>query len=168
MENVETLFHPKASRAICVIAFIRRNGGEFMSKNLTILATIKNWPKIYDFLYEYFFNEGLQSREIQKLIVSCEEIFTNIVCHSGIQKFGEVEISAQYDALNKSAVLTFMYGGIQFDVAKACSAKLGKCDNLDKFGGLGLLILKKFTDDIKYSYSNYAKKNTLVISKKIV
>lgn len=139
-----------------------------MSKNLTIPATIQNWPKIYDFLYEYFFNEGLHSREIQKLIVSCEEIFTNIVHHSGIQKSGDVEIAARYDALDKFAVLTFVYGGMQFDVAKACSAELAKCDSLDKFGGMGLLMLKKFTDDIKYSYSNSAKKSTLVISRKIV
>lgn len=136
-----------------------------MSKKLIISATIQNWSKIYDFLRNYFLNEGLHSRETRKLIVSCEEIFTNIVYHSGIQRSGDVKIAVQYDPLNKFAVLTFEYGGVQFDIAKACSAKLAKCDSLDKFGGMGLLILKKFTDDIKYSYSN--EKSTLVISKKI-
>lgn len=139
-----------------------------MPKNLTIPAAIQNWPKVYDFLYEYFFNKSLHSKEIQKLIISCEEIFANVIHHSGIQKSENVEIAAQYDSLDKSAVLTFVYGGMRFDVAKACSAKLAKRDSLDKFGGMGLLMLKKFTDNIKYSYSNSTRKSTLVISKKIV
>ena len=135
-----------------------------MAKRLTITPEIKNWAKIYEFITKYFKEIGLPRQDILEILISAEEIFSNIVHHSGAKTGDDVDVLADYQLFDKVAVIIFKYGGLKFNPLKVDLPDI--CVPFDKreFGGLGILIIKKFTDNVEYTYSE--NKNILKISKK--
>ena len=137
-----------------------------MPKKLIITADIQNWNKIYEFITNYFKKSNLSQKNRFEIIVSSEEIFSNILHHSRTAVNDEIVVSVDFEPIAKMASVVFKYGGIEFNPLKISlpdvSVSLGK----RKIGGLGLLIVKNFTDDILYTYSG--GRNILKISKKII
>lgn len=137
-----------------------------MPKKLIITADIQNWNKIYEFITNYFKKSNLSKKNRFEIIVSSEEIFSNILHHSRTAVNDEIVVSVDFEPIAKMASVVFKYGGIEFNPLKISlpdvSVSLGK----RKIGGLGLLIVKNFTDDILYTYSD--GRNILKISKKII
>lgn len=137
-----------------------------MPKKLIITADIQNWNKIYEFITNYFKKSNLSQKNRFEIIVSSEEIFSNILHHSRTAVNDEIVVSVDFEPIAKMASVVFKYGGIEFNPLKISlpdvSVSLGK----RKIGGLGLLIVKNFTDDILYTYSD--GRNILKISKKII
>lgn len=138
-----------------------------MKKSFMMSPQIQSWPKIYDFLCEYFYTQNLNKSDVFKLAVSCEEIFANIIHHSRMPDSKNVKIILDYEPNLKVATITFEYGGIEFNVEEACFGEFVKLDSTGEPGGMGLFILKKFADKIKYFYSDSEKKNILIITRKI-
>lgn len=136
-----------------------------MSKNLIITTEVKNWDRIYEFITKYFKKSGLSKKNIFKILISVEEIFSNILHHSRAELGDEIDISADFDALENTASVVFKYGGMRFNPLEVGLPDVRLPLHKRKLGGLGLLIVKNFTDDVKYTY--IGGKNVLKIYKKI-
>ena len=100
------------------------------------------------------------------MLVSAEEIFSNIIHHSRINIGDEIEIHIDYDCSNRVMTLNFKYEGIEFNPSEADIPDVNMSFDKRSPGGLGLLIVKRFTDSITYKRS--CGKNILEISKKAV
>lgn len=137
-----------------------------MSKNILISPDVKNWSKIYVFIHQYFTQIGLSHKNVFGILISSEEIFSNVLRHSRATADEKIIISVNYEPLAKTASVVFKYGGVEFDPLKTELPDVSLPPGRRKPGGLGLLIVKNFTDDIVYTYSS--GKNILKIFKKIV
>lgn len=137
-----------------------------MPKNLIITADIQNWNKIYEFITNYFKKSNLSKKNRFEIIVSSEEIFSNILHHSRTAVNDEIVVSVDFEPIAKMASVVFKYGGIEFNPLKISLPDVSVSLSKRKMGGLGLLIVKNFTDDILYTYSG--GRNILKISKKII
>lgn len=137
-----------------------------MTKSLIVTADIQNWNKIYEFITKYFEKSGLSKKNIFGIVISSEEIFSNILHHSHAAVHDDISISADYQALAKTASIVFKYGGMEFNPLETHLPDVNVPPHKRKLGGLGLLIIKNFTDNIKYTYTG--DKNILEISKKII
>ncbi|MBR2578642.1 MAG: ATP-binding protein [Clostridia bacterium] len=107
-----------------------------------------------------------QKKSIYKILISTEEIFSNILHHSCSESGDEIEISTDFDPLENIASVVFKYGGMEFNPLGKELPDISLPPYKRKLGGLGLLIVKKFADDVTYKYSG--GKNILEISKKII
>lgn len=137
-----------------------------MPKNLIITADIQNWNKIYEFITNYFKKSNLSKKNRFEIIISSEEIFSNILHHSRTTVNDEIVVSVDFEPIAKMASVVFKYGGIEFNPLKISLPDVSVSLSKRKMGGLGLLIVKNFTDDILYTYSD--GRNILKISKKII
>ena len=137
-----------------------------MSKELIITIDVKNWNKIYEFITKYFKTNGLPIKSIFGILISSEEIFSNIVRHSHSEAREEVFISANYEYLEKTVSVVFKYGGVEFNPLNKESPDVSLPPYKRRLGGLGLLIVKNFTDKFTYKYSG--GKNIVEISKKVI
>lgn len=136
-----------------------------MSKKLIIASEVKNWDKIYEFIHKYFTKKSLPQKRIFEMLVSSEEIFSNIIRHSHSEISEKITISVDCEPLEKTASVVFKYGGVQFSPLDADSPDVSLPSRERELGGLGLLIVKNLVDDVLYTYSD--GKNILKISKKI-
>ncbi len=136
-----------------------------MSKSIIISPEVKNWDKIYDFIYKYFRKNNLSQKSVFEILISSEEIFSNIIYHSCTETYDEVIISADYQILANTASVVFKYGGVEFNPLKNKLPDVSLPLYKRRLGGLGLLIVKNFTDGVTYTYSG--GKNILKISKKV-
>ena len=137
-----------------------------MPKNLIITADIQNWNKIYEFITNYFKKSNLSKKNRFEIIIQSEEIFSNILHHSCTAVNDEIVVSVDFEPIAKMASVVFKYGGIEFNPLKISLPDVSVSLSKRKIGGLGLLIVKNFTDDILYTYSG--GRNILKISKKII
>ena len=137
-----------------------------MSKSLNISADIKNWPRIYDFIVDYFLEQKILKKNILGMLISAEEIFSNIINHAQVEANSEINVQIDYLYSGKAMSLVFEYAGIKFDPSGAGMPDVSKSPKERRTGGLGLLIVKKFTDNMTYSYID--GKNILQITKRTV
>ncbi|MDO4199232.1 MAG: ATP-binding protein [Clostridia bacterium] len=137
-----------------------------MSKKLIISSDVKNWNKIYEFINKYFTENNLPKKMIFGILVSSEEIFSNIIRHSRSKIHDEIIISVENNHSAKMVSLVFKYGGVEFNPIDADSPDVSVPLDKREIGGLGLVIVKNFIDDISYTYLE--GKNILKISKKVV
>lgn len=122
-------------------------------------ASPETLPEILDWL-----EEELKSNSSESLLLACEEALVNIVRHGYKNQSGPVEVSITQKAGEVHVVMV--------DQAPAFNP-LAKEDLQDpslpleerEEGGLGILLMKKYSDALSYERAN--GKNILTLVKKI-
>lgn len=132
---------------------------------MTDVAIIQNWPKFRDFIIEFLQKYNINQRDITRLLISCEEIFTNICkyAYSHSKKAGNINIELAQN--NNIVEVKFVDSGVKFDPTGIPIADVTMPVHERKIGGLGLYIVRKFVDNIQYKYLNNC--NILILTKKI-
>jgi anti-sigma regulatory factor (Ser/Thr protein kinase) len=105
-----------------------------------------------------FIDDNYPNKDIAlKLVV--EEIFVNIVNYS----------NAEYIIVNiesdNNLTIEFIDNGIQFDPTLKEDPKTPKSLDETQIGGLGILLVKNYADEIIYTYEN--NENHLKVIKKV-
>ncbi|MDR3063497.1 MAG: ATP-binding protein [Methanobrevibacter sp.] len=120
---------------------------EFISANL----------KHYEFLPKF-------QMQLELVI---EEIFVNIAKYAYMEDSNENEIIiySVFDDSNSVLTIKFVDNGTPFNPLKEKNPDLSKDIENWKIGGLGLFLVKKNTDELKYQYKK--GKNILTFKKKL-
>lgn len=114
----------------------------------------------FNFFIEKFLKDNkCGTKLINKILISCEEIFINICKYAYNGNSGEIFLDIR---LNMSKIIIEIQDfGIPFDPVSYISKKANKTT---KIGGLGIFLVKRLMDDVKYLRIN--NKNILTIIKK--
>lgn len=144
---------------------INYKGSDSAGKNLKLPATVENWDKVYEFIEETLDDFGCQQKEKMKLLIASEEIYVNIANYAYQDIIGEAEIVLTCDEQAKSVMITFIDSGVPYNPLEKEDADVTLSAEERQIGGLGILMVKKSMDDVKYRYSNGF--NMLSIVKKI-
>ncbi len=135
------------------------------------LLSQKTWPARLEFLYESmdFVSScaralGFNADRISELELVMEEVLVNIVKYAYRGKEpGEVTISCSEDGGN--LVMDVVDSGVPFDLLAASDPDITAGVDERPVGGLGIYLIKKLMDKVKYRREEGRNRLTLVLFK---
>lgn len=134
---------------------------------LTLPAQDEQLDNLFAFLEPICEGEGRTPKMMAQMMLVCEEVFVNI-CHYGFpdgQPRLPVDIEAAIDVRAGCLHLVFSDQGIAYDPLSHEAKKVDPTDEQRK-GGLGILLMRKYMDDLRYTRSD--GRNILRMTKRFV
>ena len=132
-------------------------------KELTMSADRKNIPAVIEFVNQELDALGCSLKAEAQIDIAIDEIYSNIVKYGYEEEGGEVTVS--FDVLEDPLVMTlsFLDQGKPFNPLESKDPDTTLSAKERKIGGLGIFMVKKTMDDIRYEYRD--GKNILTIRK---
>ena len=136
-------------------------------QRLTLPADDAELDSLFAFLEPICEGEGRTPKMMAQMMLVCEEVFVNI-CHYGFpdgQPRLPVDIEAAVDERTGCLHLVFSDQGIAYDPLSHNAKKVDPADEQRK-GGLGILLMRKYMDDLRYTRAD--GRNILRMTKRFV
>ena len=136
-------------------------------QRLTLPADDAELDSLFAFLEPICEGEGRTPKMMAQMMLVCEEVFINI-CHYGFpdgQPRLPVDIEAAVDERAGCLHLVFSDQGIAYDPLSHNAKKVDPTDEQRK-GGLGILLMRKYMDDLRYTRAD--GRNILRMTKRFV
>ncbi|WP_294379779.1 SpoIIE family protein phosphatase [uncultured Senegalimassilia sp.] len=136
-------------------------------QRLALPADDAELDSLFAFLEPICEGEGRTPKMMAQMMLVCEEVFVNI-CHYGFpdgQPRLPVDIEAAVDERAGCLHLVFSDQGIAYDPLSHNAKKVDPTDEQRK-GGLGILLMRKYMDDLRYTRAD--GRNILRMTKRFV
>lgn len=134
-------------------------------KSLKVCATLENLYAVQDFIREELEQADCALGTMMKVEIAVEEIYVNIANYAYNPEIGEAEIQCEVGGNPMQITIQFLDSGVPFDPLAKKDADITLSAEEREIGGVGILMVKKSMDDIKYEYKD--GKNILTICKKL-
>lgn len=134
--------------------------------DLTIPAAVENMDQVLAFVDEALENLDCPMKAQIQIDIMVEELFVNIAHYAYPQGSGDATIRVNTDEDARFVEITFIDSGIPYDPLAKPDPDITLSAEERQIGGLGIYIVKKSMDDMKYKRLD--GKNILVITKKLV
>ncbi len=121
---------------------------------LVIDAKPDNMSQVLAFVDEKLEEAGCSQKSQTKLDIAVEEIFLNIANYAYAPGSGEVRIRMTIDGEPKSAEISFIDSGVPFDPLARPDPDITLSAEERQIGGLGIFMVKKRMDDMRYEYKD--------------
>ena len=132
---------------------------------LTLQASLEKLDEVLAFVEENMEKNECPMKVLMQVQIAVEEIFVNIAHYAYDSEQGMVTIRVEVGGDPLQVIITFIDQGIPYDPLKKEDPDVTLSAEERKIGGLGIFMVKKSMDDVKYEYAD--GKNILTISKKI-
>ncbi len=116
-------------------------------------AVAENLPPIIAFVSKCARKRGFDEDRISEVELAVEEAVTNICLHAYDQIPGEIEITCMQDNDADRIIIEIIDTGNPFNILAAPDPDLAADLDGRAIGGLGVLFVRKFADDLRYSRS---------------
>ncbi len=133
--------------------------------HIKISAVTKNWNQVYRFLQKCMKDFNISMPVQKNILIAAEEIFVNISKYAYPKGTGNVLIELEYSSEGGILQIKFVDKGIPFNPTVLPEPNVKDSIENRKIGGLGIFMVKKMMDQMKYIYKN--GNNNLLIIKKI-
>ncbi len=133
-------------------------------EKLTVEATKENLIAVNEFVETNLEKIDCPMKIMMQINVAVEEIYINIASYAYGEDTGQAEILLDTDTEGQVAV-TFMDSGVPYDPLAKEDPDITLSAEERGIGGLGIFMVKKSMDDVKYRYED--GKNILTLIKKI-
>lgn len=121
-----------------------------LHKQITIKSRTENLVEVRKITEDIALSLGFSEDSIGKIILAVDEACTNIIKHAyHFSSEGEIIISFYFDG-NKLTISIQDYGS-HFDPEKIPEPDIKEYYKQKKSGGLGMFLIKKLMDEVKYS-----------------
>ena len=133
--------------------------------HLTVTAKIENVERVTNFVNSELKRMGCSSRAMRQIDVALDELFANICSYAYGEDVGHATITVKELPDENAVQITLEDAGIPFDPLSRTDpdVTLGVEDR--KIGGLGIFMVKRMMNKVRYEYNN--GKNTLTVVKTI-
>ena len=109
------------------------------------VSSLNNLDKFNSYIEDFLKNINCSRKIINKILISCEEIFINICKYAYDGHQGDILLDVH---LNMSKIVIEVQDfGVPFDPLSYVSKKASETK---KIGGLGILLVRRLMDDVKY------------------
>lgn len=122
-----------------------------------------NLEKVLSFIEDCVSSLDVSIKAKFQLELAIEEIFVNIVSYAYGDKEGKIKIYCDVRENPLKIIIKFIDEGEPFNPLDVANPDVSADIESRNIGGLGLFLVKKNVDDIKYEYLN--EKNNLAIEK---
>ena len=130
---------------------------------MTIEALLDNFTKVQTFIDSRLEELGCSNKAKFQINVAVEEIFVNIANYAYEPNTGMATI--QIIDSEDTVIITFIDSGKPYNPLETPAPDITLPPEERSIGGLGIFMVKKITDDMKYEYMD--NKNILSITKRI-
>lgn len=129
-------------------------------------SSLEEWAQVDRRIEDELTEKGHSSKFVVSLMLAMDEIFANISMYAYPDEKGKVLIESSYETKDncRYAKISFVDYGVRFNpLEKDINPNVQETTaSKREIGGLGIFLIKKNVDEIKYSYSNYANKLELI------
>ena len=132
---------------------------------LTLQASLEKLDEVLAFVEENLEKNDCPMKVLMQVQIAVEEIFVNIAHYAYDSGQGTATIRVEVGGDPLQVIITFIDQGVPYDPLKKEDPDVTLSAEERKIGGLGIFMVKKSMDDVKYEYAD--GKNILTISKKI-
>lgn len=133
---------------------------EYMAKSVMVKNELDNLSYLLSFAEDNLKEFGLDERAVNHSCVCIDELFSNISFYSGAREV-EFTISRKDD----SVFMVLKDDGVEFDPTAVDEADTTQSSENRKIGGLGIHIVRRLMDSVRYEYSN--GRNVVTLEKRI-
>ncbi len=130
---------------------------------LTIQASVDNLDMVLEFVDGILMENDCPLKEQMQIDIAVEEIYVNIASYAYAPMTGDATIRMEVRDEERAAVITFIDTGIPYDPLKKPDPDVTLPADQREIGGLGIFMVKKSMDDMRYEYKD--GKNVLTIEK---
>ncbi len=134
-------------------------------KEITLKAVIESIPQATSFVDEQLEAIECPMKAQMQLDVAIDELFCNIASYAYGAGEGKATIRFDYDPAARRVILSFIDEGVPFNPLESDEPDVSLSAEERAIGGLGIFLVKKTMDSIKYRYEN--GQNILTIEKQI-
>jgi len=139
------------------------NTSRNINKRITVDSSTDNLSIIREFIKTNAGEAGFDKDTANKIVLATDEACTNIIKHAYKNiKTGKIIISVLFK--NKKFTVSISDSGEHFNYSAIPEPDLPKYYQEKKIGGLGMYLMKRLMDEVKYSQSNN-KKNKVTLVK---
>lgn len=132
-----------------------------MGKEITLEANVESIASVTAFVEEYLEPYGGSIKAVTQISVALDELVSNIVNYSGSKDYTvRIEVSD-----SKVTTLTFIDSGVPYNPLEKDDPDVTLSAEERKIGGLGIFLVKKTMDNVRYSRED--GKNVLTIEKQL-
>jgi anti-sigma regulatory factor (Ser/Thr protein kinase) len=132
-------------------------------KSMKFDATIENLSEVLLFIDRQLMSENCGIRTKMAIDVAVEELYVNVARYAYAPDTGEVEIQVEVLDDPKGCEITFIDSGIPYNPLAKEDPDVNLSAEEREIGGLGIFMVKKSMDDMRYEYRD--NKNILTIRK---
>ncbi|RMD49860.1 MAG: ATP-binding protein [Ignavibacteria bacterium] len=137
-----------------------------INREITVKSTTENLSVIRDFINDQAARAGFDADDIHKIILAVDEACTNVIKHA--YKFspeGEITISTKIE--KNKFVISIFDRGLHFDPNKIPEPDIIEYHKSKKIGGLGMYLMKKLMDEVRYNISTDSNQVILIKNLKV-
>ena len=128
-------------------------------------ASLEYLHKFIDFVTTCSREQGFEKKRVHEIELATEEALINIFNYAYKETNGDVEIICKLDD-NKRFIVEIVDTGIPFNVLSVASPDITADISERQLGGLGVFLIKKFTDAIQYRHENNKNILSLIIKRR--
>ena len=140
-------------------------GFNYGTNELTIDAKVENLDSVLAFVDENLEKLDCSPKTQMQIDVAVEEIFVNIAHYAYGDETGKATVRFEKASDPTAALITFIDSGTPYDPLQKADPDVTLSAEERQIGGLGIYMVKKSMDGMKYEYVN--GKNVLSIKKNI-
>ena len=141
------------------------NPGAGSGSTITLPASVANIEKVIAFLEGELEKRDCPVKTSMQICMAADEVMANIAMYAYAPGSGEMTVQFDYDGTGRTVSVTFTDSGIPFDPLAKKDPDVGLPAEERKIGGLGIFLVKKTMDEIRYRREG--GKNILCIRKQI-
>lgn len=134
-------------------------------KSILVPADNSQLEAVQSFVEAELEQQDCAPKTMMQINIAVEEVFVNIASYAYKPEVGEAEIQVEVCEDPLRVVIQFLDSGTPFDPLAKEDADTSPEALQERIGGLGILIVKKTMDAVRYSYEN--GKNILTIVKNL-
>jgi sigma-B regulation protein RsbU (phosphoserine phosphatase) len=130
---------------------------------ITVPAKLDNLDAVMDFVGGHICETGMDSQRQSSIEVAVEEIFVNIASYS--YGDGDGDVTIRVETCPEKIVVEFKDSGYPYDPLAKEDPDITLALTERDIGGLGILLVKKMMDEVRYVYRD--GQNILTIRKNL-
>jgi anti-sigma regulatory factor (Ser/Thr protein kinase) len=134
-------------------------------KEITVDATIENMNTVTAFVDDFLDQIACPMKSKIQINIVIDEIFGNICHYAYKDSVGTVTVRVESGNTPKAVFLTFTDNGIPYNPLETEDPDITLSSEERKIGGLGIYLVKKNMDEMKYEYVN--QQNRLWMEKRL-
>lgn len=136
------------------------------STELTLPGIVESLPQLCTFAYQAALNAGLNEHIAWQIELAVDEAATNIIQHAyPPDRAGNVRLACSYD---EDQFRVALYDtGLPFDPSTVPPPDLTSSIDTREAGGLGMYLMGRMMDDVRFEYHPDTGENVLLMSKRV-
>ena len=132
------------------------------TNELTAEAAVENLPQVLGFIEQCLEEADCPLKAQMQITVAAEEIFVNIAHYAYAPGTGEATVRVEIIDDPAAVSITFLDRGVPFDPLAKPDPDVTLSAEERGIGGLGIYMVKKSMDEVRYAYRDGQNVLTLV------